>query len=86
VGLLGVSYGESTLVGVDLGFPLQVTASPPLLTWPATAGRGYTVLSTTNLLNPFQIRATVVPTNSLGQWQETNANAAQQFYRVSVAP
>jgi hypothetical protein len=81
-----VDYGGATLVGVDLGFPLQVTAPPPLLIWPATAGRGYTVLGTTNLLSPFQARATVIPTNSLGQWMETNTSAAQQFYRVSVTP
>lgn len=84
--LIGVDYGGATLVGVDLGFPLQVTAPPPLLIWPATAGRGYTVLGTTNLLSPFQARATVIPTNSLGQWMETNTSAAQQFYRVSVTP
>lgn len=86
VGLIGVGYGGSTLVGVDLGFPLQISAPQPLLAWPATAGRSYSVLGTTNLAAGFQARATVVPTNSLGQWQETNNSPAQQFYRISAAP
>jgi uncharacterized protein (TIGR03790 family) len=86
IGLIGVTYSSTTLMGVDYPFPLQFTAPPAMLVWPATAGRSYTVLSTTNLTMPFQTRATVLPTNSLGQWAETNSAPAQQFYRVSVSP
>lgn len=86
VGLMTVNYSGATLFGVDYPFPLQAQGSSPLLSWPATAGRTYTVLSTTNLLMPFQSRAMVTPTNSVGQFAETNTTPAQQFYRVSVAP
>lgn len=87
IGLTGVTYQGATLMGVDYSFPLLLTNSPPgRFTWPATAGRSYTILSTTNLLTPFQVRATVIPTNSLAQWAETNSTPKQQFYRVSVSP
>jgi hypothetical protein len=85
VGLTSVTFSNQTLMGVNT-FPLQITGHPPQLTWPATAGRSYSVLSTTTLLSPFQFRTTVVPTNSLGQWTETNSTPAQQFYRISVSP
>src|SRR5439155_2238545 len=56
------------IVGADAPFPLAITAPPPMLAWPATAGRSYDVLSATNLTDPFQIRATILATNSIGQW------------------
>lgn len=86
IGLVGVSYPNQSLLGVDYPFPLQISTPSPMLVWPTTAGRSYNILSTTNLLQPFQLRATVIPTNSLGQWKETNNAPAQQFYRVSVSP
>jgi uncharacterized protein (TIGR03790 family) len=70
------------IVASDVPFPVGVTAPPPTLTWPATPGRSYDILSTTNLANSFQLRATVVATNSLGQWTETDTSATQRFYRV----
>jgi uncharacterized protein (TIGR03790 family) len=70
------------LVGSELPFALALRAPPPLLSWPATAGRGYEILSATNLAGNFQVRAGVNPTNSFGQWLETNFGAAQRFYRV----
>jgi len=86
IGLTGVTYQSATLMGVDYSFPLQFTGPPVQFTWSATAGRSYTILSTTNLLMPFHARATVVPTNSLAQWSETNSTPMQQFYRISVSP
>jgi hypothetical protein len=85
VGLVGVNYAGASLLGIDLSFPLQIS-SAPLLVWPATAGRTYNILTSTNITGPFQIRQTVTPTSSLGQFMETNTSPAQQFYRVSVAP
>jgi uncharacterized protein (TIGR03790 family) len=70
------------LVGPEPPFPLTLRAPPPLLSWPATAGRGYEILSATSLAGSFQVRASVAPTNSFGQWLETNFGAAQRFYRV----
>ena len=74
------------LVGPDSPFPVQIAAPPLTLSWPASAGRSYDILAFTNLLNPFQIRATVVPTNTAAQWVDTNANSAKLFYRVRVTP
>jgi uncharacterized protein (TIGR03790 family) len=86
IGLVGVSYAGANLLGVDYSIPVQVTGPAPVLTFPATAGRAYNILSTTNLSNPFQLVATVTPTNSVGQYAETNTAPAQQFYRISAAP
>jgi hypothetical protein len=44
------------------------------------------VLSATNLTDTFQPRGTVTPTNSTGQWLETNMIPSKQFYRVQVSP
>ena len=73
------------LGGPDAPFPLSITAPPPLLSWPATPGRSYDVLSAATLSNTFQLRATVVATNALGQWSDTNAGGSQQFYRVRTS-
>ena len=63
-------------------FGLALTTPPPLLTWPATAGQLYEVLSATNITDTFQLRDSVTPTNSPGSWTETMTGAPRQFYRV----
>jgi uncharacterized protein (TIGR03790 family) len=68
--------------GAEPPFGLALAAPPPVLAWPATAGKLYEVLSTTNVTGPFQSRGTVTPTNSPGHWQETNPGAPWQFYRL----
>jgi uncharacterized protein (TIGR03790 family) len=65
-------------------FPVSISGPPLKLTWPATPGKTYTILSSTNLTIPFQPRDSVTVSNSLGQWGETNAAARQRFYRVQT--
>jgi uncharacterized protein (TIGR03790 family) len=72
------------LIGAESPFVVSIT-SPPKLTWPATAGRSYDILSQTNVTNAFQLRDTVTPTNSLGQWSETNLTSRERFYRVRTS-
>ena len=73
------------LVGADSPFPVFLAAPPPMLTWPAAAGRSYDILSTTNLTNTLQPNATVTPSNSAAQWADTNPAALQRFYRVRTS-
>ncbi len=68
--------------GTEPPFGLTMTALPPAITWPATAGRLYQVLNATNVTGTFQLRAAVTPSNSPGLWIETITGAPQQFYRV----
>jgi hypothetical protein len=68
--------------GAEPPFGLTMTAPPPTITWPATAGRLYKVLNATNITDTFQLRAVVTPSNSPGLWIETITGAPQQFYRV----
>jgi uncharacterized protein (TIGR03790 family) len=63
-------------------FSLTMTAPPPTLFWPATAGRLYQVLNATNLTDAFQLRDAVTPSNSAGFWIDAITGAPQQFYRV----
>jgi uncharacterized protein (TIGR03790 family) len=65
-------------------FPVSISTPPLELTWPATPGKTYTILSSTNLAVPFQLRDSVTVSNSLGQWSETNAAAMLRFYRVQT--
>jgi uncharacterized protein (TIGR03790 family) len=71
--------------GSEPPFGLTLTAPPPAIGWPATAGRLYEVLSATNVQDTFQLRGSVTPSNSPGLWIDTITGAPQQFYRV-LAP
>jgi uncharacterized protein (TIGR03790 family) len=71
--------------GSEPPFGLTLTAPPPIIGWPATAGRLYEVLSATNVTDIFQLRGSVTPSNSPGLWMDTITGAPQQFYRV-LAP
>ena len=73
------------IIGAEPPFGVSYTP-PPALSWPATAGRRYDVLSATNVTDAFQVRDSVTPTNAAGQWNDTNAVAEQQFYRVRTSP
>jgi len=69
--------------GTPPPFGLTLTLPPPpTLVWPASAGQPYEVWSATNLADPFQLRATVTPSNASGLWIDTLTGAPQQFYRV----
>jgi uncharacterized protein (TIGR03790 family) len=68
--------------GSEPPFGLTLTAPPPTIGWPATAGRLYEVLSATNVKDTFQLRGAVTPSNSPGLWIDTITGAPQQFYRV----
>jgi hypothetical protein len=63
-------------------FPVSISRPPLRLTWPASPGKTYDILSSTNLTIPFQVRDSVTVSNAFGQWTETNAAAVQRFYRV----
>ena len=69
-------------VGPDDPFLLELSAPPPVLSWPATAGRRYEVFAADIITNNFQLLDTVTPTNAVGQWTDTNAPLEQRFYRV----
>ncbi len=68
--------------GSEPPFGLTLTAPPPSIGWPATAGRLYEVLSATNVKDTFQLRGSVTPSNIAGLWIDTLTGAPQQFYRV----
>jgi len=89
----GKQYRTATtwirLVGPDSAeppFTLTAAAPPPVLSWPATVGRTYQVLSATNSAAAFQPRATFVATNSPIVWAETNLVNTARFYRVQALP
>jgi hypothetical protein len=63
-------------------FPVSISTPPFQLTWPATPGKTYNILSSTNLTIPFQVRDSVTVPNAQGQWTETNSSAMLRFYRV----
>jgi len=82
----GTQYRTGTewirIGGSEPPFGLTLTAPPPIIGWPATAGRLYEVLSATNVKDTFQLRGAVTPSNSPGLWIDTITGAPQQFYRV----
>jgi uncharacterized protein (TIGR03790 family) len=65
-------------------FPVSISSPPLKLTWAATPGKTYNILSSTNLTVSFEPRDSVTVSNSLGQWIETNRAAMQRFYRVQT--
>lgn len=82
----GKQYRTATLwlriVGADAPFTVTALDATPTLTWPAAAGRSYSILSATTVTDLYTLRDGVVPTNSYGVWSETNQTAGQRFYRV----
>jgi hypothetical protein len=72
------------IIGSDLPFSVTATGLAPTLTWPATAGRSYQILSATNVTETFTVRDALTPTNSTGLWSETNNSTAERFYRVKT--
>ena len=88
---LGRQYRTETqnfrIVGADTPFTAHISSPPPVISWPATAGRSYDILSSSPLgSNTFALRATVIATNTLGQWKEVHPGQSPQFYRVRVTP
>lgn len=67
-------------------FTLAIAPGGPTVSWPATAGRRYEVLSSTTTTGGFTLRDALVPTNSPAQWLETNNAAETRFYRVRAVP
>ena len=74
------------LIGADSPFRLAVAPRSAALSWTATAGRSYDVLSATNITDTLAVRNSVTPTNAAGKWADTNSAAPQQFYRVRTSP
>ncbi len=72
------------IVGAESPFAVSVLGPAPTLTWPASAGRPYQILSAIEATNTFTPRAAVTPTNSTGLWSETNNTASQRYYRVKT--
>ena len=70
------------LISSDPPFSVSLKTPPPALSWPATAGRSYDILTATNLSNAFLVNASLIPSNSSGQWTDTNPPAPKRFYRV----
>lgn len=64
---------------------LNLTGLPPMLAWPATIGRQYDVLFTTNLATGFASVTTIAATNSIIQWIVPITGSAG-FYRVQLDP
>ena len=73
------------LVGADSPFQVSIAAPPPVLSWPATAGRSYDILETTDLTQAFQTNTTFTPTNSFPQWTDPDPLVPQRFYRVRTS-
>jgi hypothetical protein len=86
-GTNGKQYRTETkwirLIGAEPPFTLSLTNPPPTLSWPATIGRHYDILSATNITNPFQVLGGFNASNSPAQWIDTNPGPPR-FYRVQT--
>jgi hypothetical protein len=69
---------------VEPAFSVTITSPPPTLSWPATAGRSYDILSTSNVTNSFQFRTSVIPSNSPALWTEPSPGP-QGYYKVRTS-
>jgi uncharacterized protein (TIGR03790 family) len=85
----GMQYRTDTkwvrFLGTEPPFVTTISGPPPTLKWPATAGRSYDILTAPGILNTLTVRDIVVPSNSVGQWTDTNATTAQRYYRVRTS-
>lgn len=72
------------LIGQEPAFAVSASYPPLTLSWPATAGRGYDILSAPTLLGIYTVAATVIPSNSVATWITTNS-LAPGFYQVRTS-
>jgi uncharacterized protein (TIGR03790 family) len=82
----GDQYQTPTIWEQVPALQLSVVGRPPALSWPAIAGRQYSVLAATNLAVAFQTVGTVLATNAQAQWPIPAESAGAVFYQVSVSP
>jgi len=82
----GHQYRTPTVWEQVPALQLSVLGPPPALSWPAIAGRQYSILAATNLGGAFQSVGTVLAANAQAQWTIPASPAGAVFYRVSVAP
>jgi uncharacterized protein (TIGR03790 family) len=66
-------------------FSIGLTSPPVTLSWPATAGRTYEILSATDLGQAFELRDSRTPTNSPATWVEPAPLDGRRIYRVRTA-
>ncbi len=85
----GQQYRTETLwirlLSSDAPFAVSIATPPTTLTWPATPGRVYEILSATNTAGLFQLRDSITASNTIGAWVETKTHAPQRFYRLRTA-
>ena len=82
----GHQYQTPTVWQQIPALQLSVIGPPQGLSWPAIAGRQYTVLAATNLGGALQGVGTVLATNTQAQWTIAAPPSGAVFYQVSVAP
>jgi len=82
----GHQYQTPTLWEQIPALQLSIIGPPQALTWPAIAGRQYSVLTATNLSGPWQAVTNLLATNAQAHWTITAPSSGQLFYQVSVAP
>lgn len=70
------------IIAAETPFRLSMSSPPVTLSWPATAGRSYVVLSTTNPAARFQLGPTITPSNGTGRWVDTNPPGQTRLFRV----
>ena len=63
-----------------------ISRAPLQLSWAATPGQGYSILSTTNLSSAFQTVTSFVASNAVVQWPIPTPATGASFYRVSLSP
>lgn len=73
------------LLGVEPGFTISATFPPLTLSWPATVGRAYNIFESTNVRGPYGVIGTIIPSNSIATWTNTNAPQRAQFYQVRTS-
>jgi hypothetical protein len=67
-------------------FTLYLSGAPLQLSWAATPGQSYYVLSTTNLFSAFHTVTSLVASNAVLQWPIPAPVRGAAFYRVSLNP
>jgi hypothetical protein len=79
----GHQYQTQTISYRIIPLTLTLTATPPVLSWPALTGHQYDLQFTTNLTGAFQTLTTLTATNTVMQWPITTAGRAG-YYRVRL--
>ena len=77
---------QSIAIRIVPSFQVSISSRPLAISWEAVPGLTYDILSSTNVLGPFQQAGTVLAAGTNAQWGIPALTNAATFFRIQLGP